>query len=396
MSHSTRIISADMGKGFILAAIAALSGYYPSILSNWVNAVEMQPLLNIFTGLTFGFFFFFYGLTIPFYVSKKINKGNASYDILKIIFARTLILLVVGILLANISRVNSRLTGIPAPLWSFLLIAAIFLVWNRYPEKDNNFFTVSGLRVVGLAVLVFLVLKFRSGSWENDGSLVPGYWELPGLAGWGFLISSLSWLALRNSLTGTFILWSFFFSLNILAGLEMNRYLDPVRPFIGVIIDGYIPVLVLSGHLAGIIVKRHSLSEIKKLLLPALLIAVIIIIAGIFLLRFFPIGNSFGNPAFALLISGSASLFFLLMFLKYDIKNKPISLNMFRITGQSFFTAYMIYLVISAIIKTTGADSLIYTDSTSSLLRMAAAIFVSLTIVILTYLLHKAGIKLKF
>jgi len=192
MSHTNRITSADIGKGFLLALIVFLAVYYPGLLKDWYDSAGMNPFLNILAGIAFGWFFFFSGITIPFYVSKKLNEGNTTFDIIKIILARTLILMVTGILVANTGRVNSELTGIPSVLWSILLITAIFLVWNRYPDRDNNFFTVSGLRITGLAIMVFLVLKFRSGSWENNGSLIPGYWELPGLAGWGFLVSSLA------------------------------------------------------------------------------------------------------------------------------------------------------------------------------------------------------------
>ena len=51
---------------------------------------------------------------------------------------------------------------------------AVFLFWNDYPKKNERFILITSLKLIGHVILVFLVLKFRSGKPENDGYLITG------------------------------------------------------------------------------------------------------------------------------------------------------------------------------------------------------------------------------
>ena len=44
----------------------------------------------------------------------------------------------------------------------------------------------------------------------------------------------------------------------MLSGLNMLDYLDPVKPILGIIIDGNVPLIVLTGLIAGLIIKNTS------------------------------------------------------------------------------------------------------------------------------------------
>ena len=396
MTHNNRIVSVDIAKGFILLIIIALTDYYPGILRIWFNSEPLPSSLNIISGLSFTAFFYLSGITFPFFVSKKINQNNSTNEIIRMIFARTLILITVGMLLENISRVDASLTGLSQPLWTFFLITAIFLTWNRYPDRDNNFFTVNGLRVAGLAILVFLVLKFNSGTYENNGSLIPGCWELPGLLGWGFLVSSLTWLALHNSLTGTFTVWLFFFSLNVISALGLNDYLDPARKYFGVLIDGFIPSIVLAGHLTGILLKKYPVSELLK---PALIIGgagVLFIISGILSVRFFPLSDSFNNPSLTLAGTGTASLLFILLYIFTELRKPGLRAGFAGTAGAGFFSAYLIYFFISSAIALTGINLLFYKTSGIFLIKAGGSVAFALIIILSGNLLARTGIRLKF
>ena len=76
-------------------------------------------------------------------------------------------------------------------LWSILMLIGVFLIWNKYPENDKNFFTIAGLKLAGMALLVFLVFKFKSGKVVNNGSLITSWWGILGLIGWGYLVAAL-------------------------------------------------------------------------------------------------------------------------------------------------------------------------------------------------------------
>ncbi|HRR15269.1 MAG TPA: hypothetical protein P5320_00980 [Bacteroidales bacterium] len=396
MVHTDRIGAVDVAKGIALLVIVALTDYSPGIINDWFSSTLETPFLNILATLSFGTFFYLSGITIPFYVSKKINEGHSSPEIIRMIFARTLILLVVGMMLSNYDRVNSSLTGFSGSLWLVLLVIAIFLVWNRYPEREDIFFTVSGLRILGLAILVFLVLKFNSGSFENSGSLIPGSWELPGMLGWGFLISALIWLALRNSIAGTLLALLFFLALNIIGALGLNPYLDPARKYAGIIIDGFIPAIILAGHTTGVLLKRYPESEYPKLSLVILFIAIIFIVSGIFTLKFFPEGTTFNNPAWVLTSTGAASMLFVILLWLTDLRKTPLRLPVTETAGKNFITAYILFFLVSGLISLSKLNILIYKTSDSLLIKTAGSVFLSFVIIFITSSLARVGIRLKF
>lgn len=396
MTHNDRIGSADTAKGIILLIIIALTDYYPGFLQLWFSNGPLPSAINIIGAFSLTAFFFLSGITIPLFLTQKIYNGNSTHEIIRMIFARALILVTAGVLLANIPRVDAGLTGLSRPLWTIMLVAAIFLVWNRYPDRENNFFTVSGLRITGLAILVFLVFKFNSGSYENNGSLVPGCWELPGLLGWGFLVTALVWLALRNSITGTLFAWLFFLSLNFISALGLNDFLDPVRKYFGVLIDGFIPSIVLSGHLAGVLLKRHPQAEHKK---TAMLIAgggIILVAAGILTGRILPEPGSFNNPAWALSGMGAASLLFIMLYWLIDIRKSDLRSGFLESAGAGFFTAYLIYFLITGLIDLSGLNILIYKTSASPLIKAGGSAVFSLIVVLIGNLSGRAGVRLKF
>jgi hypothetical protein len=391
-----RFNSIDIVKGFIIVLILVINVLFLTSVPFWHEGMNADSLSAGLQGILYTGLLFMFGVTIPFAISKKINNGLTGYEILRHIFARSLILITVGVLMVNTTRVDAELTGFSRYIWSVLFFAAVFLVWNRYSEKDNNFFTNTGLRLLGLAILVFLVFKFKSGTYENNGSLIPGWWELPGLAGWGYLVTALTFLALRNSVTGTLIVWLFFLGLNSLHYFGMARFLEPVRPYFGIIVDGYIPSVVLAGSITGIILKKSPLSEIKK---PALLIAFSSLLLGssavLLKMYIFP-GGFFGNPAFAVISSAATVLFFIIIFWLDEIAGMMKWSPIIKQAGENALMAYIIQFLLFNLAWLTGADLFFFTGSENMLYTLAGSVVWALVILAATLFLLRINIRLKF
>jgi hypothetical protein len=336
------------------------------------------------------------GMTIPFSISAKISEGLDVYDIMRRIFARSLILITVGVLMVNTTRVEPELTGLSKNIWALLLFIAIFLVWNRYPEKENNFFIISGLRLAGLATLLFLVFRFRSGSYENNGSLIPGWWELPGLAGWGYLVAGLTYLAFRNSIAGTLAVWALFLALNFLSALNLSDFLDPVRPYFGVLLDGYIPVIVLSGHLAGVLLKRYPVNEYHKPLIVMLISGVIMTGAGITLNIWLLPDGVYGNPAWALICSGIAILLFSLLFWLDEILKVINPAVIFKPAGSNIFSIYILQFLLFNLAALAGLNIFFFLKPGSVLLNIAGSAVWVLLVIWISALLARFSVRLKF
>jgi heparan-alpha-glucosaminide N-acetyltransferase len=396
MNSQSRIGAIDILKGLIILSILFINVFFLANQPLWTGNQGTPRIAVILAGIIYPALIFLIGMTVPFSITKRINEGLAANEIIRHIFGRSVILITIGVMMVNTSRVEPQLTGFSRYLWAILLFIGIFLTWNKYPEKDNNFFTVSGLRLLGLATLVFLIFRFRSGTLENNGSLIPGWWELPGLAGWGFLIAGLTYLAFRNSLVGTLAIWAIFLALNILSWLNMTTALDPVRPYLGVLLNGYIPVIIITGQLAGILVKKYPQNEIGKLSVIILIAGIIMIAAGLFLYKYYFTEGIFGNPSWALISSGIALLAFI-GFFWFDERLKLMNWGiMIKPAGEYMFTIYILQFLLFNIAWLTGADIFFFLKPGALLLNIAGSLIWTFLVIGTASLLIRFNIRLKF
>ena len=391
-----RVNSIDTTRGLIIILILLFNFFFINFLPLWPSFNEENSIFNIAGGLLYPAFIFIYCVTVPFSVTKKINEGDDRYEISRSIFARALILITIGVLLVNTVRVEPAETGLSRFLWSSFLIVAIFFVWNRYTEKENNFFITTGLRLIGLAALVILVFKFRSGSYENNGSLIPGWWELPGLTGWAYLVAAFSYLLLRNSLAGTGILLVLFLALNVSGYFGYIDFLNPIRPYFGVLTGGYIPVIALSGLLTGITIRKFTVSNSRWTVFVMMIYGIVNLAAGIISVRLLFPGAIYGNPAWALIATGAALILFSAVFFLDDVQNAFYWPGFLRNTGINMITAYIIPFFLLNLAGLTGLNILFFQEYQNPLISLlASGVWVSLIILVLNLLL-KLNIRLKF
>jgi heparan-alpha-glucosaminide N-acetyltransferase len=395
MTQGQRFHSIDIMKGILILLMLFVNNHFLPNLPPWLSTVDPGNNSWGIPGWVFPGFLFMFGMTVPFMVSKKINENFSINEIIRHIFARTIILLAIGVLMVNINRVNHELTGFGKDLWALLMYLAVFLVWNRYQEKENNFFTFIGLKFIGLAIIIFLIFRFRSGSFENNGSLITGWWDIPGLLGWGFLVSSFTFLAFRNSIIGTFLIWSAFLSLNIFAQLKLTEFLNQFRPYLGIIIDGHIPLILLSGHLAGLVLKRFSASDYKKIIFILSVISLIMVLTGFFLRKWIFTTRISGNPGIALICCGMTLLIFILIYWFADIRKNDRWFVFLKPAGENALTTYIFPNIIYHLIWISGLPVLFYQNSGNIFINNLGSALWAIIMIWLTSVLIRLTIRLK-
>ena len=395
MTTGERYHSIDIVKGIMVLLLLFVSALcLPDILPWFSDGKPLTGGVDISAWVISGFLFMA-GMTVPFNISKKINNNVPTYEISRGIIGRSIILIMIGILMVNTHRVNTELTGFNNWIWSGLMFVAVFLVWNRYQDEENKFFTITGLRLIGLALLVFLVFKFRSGSFENGGSLIPGWWELPGLMGWGYLITAFTYLALRNSILGTVIMLLIFFLLNIFSQLGLTDFFNPFRPFIGVITDGYVPFILLSGHFTSLILKRYSESETPKIVKSILSAAALSIVPGIILMKLMTLSGSNQNPSIALISNGICMLMFLFFHWLIDLKKYGRWFGFFKPAGENALTAYLFSFVIYNILWLCRIPVFFFRQSAIPFINIAASGVLAILMMVLVSIIIKLNVRLK-
>jgi heparan-alpha-glucosaminide N-acetyltransferase len=394
MTQSNRIYSIDIMRGLTLVLMLFVNDLNMEGVPAWLGHMKAD-----FDGMgladwVFPGFLFMVGMAIPYSIGNRLVKGETTFSLARHIIIRTVSLLIIGVLTLNVGRVNPEFTGMSKNLWAILMLTGVFLIWNKYIENDRNFFTIAGLRLAGIALLVFLVFKFRSGEMVNNGSLITGWWGILGLIGWGYLVSAFLYIAVRDNILCTIIAWLFFLALNILSELNLLEALNPVKPLLGVIVGGTMPFIVISGLLTTLILKKLSTNHIRTI---AVIIAfgIFCIATGFLLRHWFIISKIKGTPSWGFICNGISMILFALLYWIIDIKKITKWTFFLKPAGENSLTTYLAPDIIYYLIGSTGIQILYYQESHIPLVVIAGSVLWALLMVGLTALLVRFNIKLK-
>jgi len=395
MTNDNRILSIDIMRGLTLVLMLFVNDLYMPGVPAWLghraaNFDGMGLADWVFPG-----FLFMVGMAIPYSIGKRILQKQETTKIARHIIIRTISLLIIGVMMLNSGRVNPELTGIGKNLWALLMYIGVFLTWNNYKENDKNFFTITGLRLTGIAVLVFLVFKFKSGEIENNGSLITGWWGILGLIGWGYLVAAFVYLASPDNILNTVVAFLFFLVMNILEKLDMLYYLNPVKPVLGVIIEGNVPLIVISGMITTLILKKYSKIESLKTILIIVSIGILSITAGFILRKWFIISKIQATPSWGLICNGISIILFAVLYWIIDIKKHTRWTFFLKPAGENSLTTYLAPDILYYMIWSTGIPILFYKQSGIPMIVIAGSVVWALLMVGLTALLVRFNIRLK-
>lgn len=395
MTNQSRILSIDIMRGLTLLLMLFVNDLNMNVAPAFMGHTDAD-----FDGMgladwVFPGFLFIAGMSIPFAITNRISKGLTQTDNIKHILYRTVSLIVIGILMLNTSRVDPELTGISKNLWALLMYFAVFLVWNNYRSKDEKPFTVTGFRLAGVGLLIILIFKFKSGQPENDGSLITGWWGILGLIGWGYLAAALTYILCRNSLLLTALAAALFLGLNILASLGLSTFLDPARPLLGVIIDGNVPFIVVSGTFVGLMLKNSAGTGNKTLIRNLVISSVLSLAAGFLLREWFILSKIKATPSWGLVCTGISVLVFTIIYVISDVFGKTGWAEFFRPAGENSLTTYLVPNILYHLIWMGGLPVFFYKQSQILPIVIGGSIIWAILMVWLAAFLKRLGISLK-
>jgi len=394
MENRPRIASVDIMRGLTLLLMLFVNDLNMKVAPAWLGHMEAD-----FDGMgladwVFPGFLFITGMAIPFAISGRIKRNEPVSGILLHIAIRTVSLMVIGILMLNSGRVNPEATGMNRNLWALLMYISVFLVWNDYPKgKHKLLFTI--LRAAGVATLIFLAIIFRSGSADDPGWMITGWWGILGLIGWGYLTASLIYVAFRDSVAWTMAAVIFFLIINILDQSGVLGFLDPVRPVLGILIQGNVPLIVLTGMFAGILIRKLKKSGDEKIILMLIVMGIISLALGFFLRKWFIISKLLATPSWGMICSGISFLVFAAIYWLADVRGLTGWADFVRPAGRYSLTTYLAPNILYHAIWMSSVPVLIYKQSSEPLVVILGSIAWALLMSGLTAILARMHIKLR-
>jgi len=393
--HHNRIISIDIMRGLTLFLMLFVNDLYVSGVPSWMvhtraNFDGMGLADWVFPG-----FLFMVGMSVPFAIKGRINKGQTRLQLLGHILTRTVSLLIIGVLMLNTGRLSPELSWINKQLWAILMYVCVFLVWNLYPKNNKLRYFFLGMKGAGIIGLIILAAIFRSGTEGHVGWMQTGWWGILGLIGWGYLAAALTYFLIRDKLLGVALIWLVFVLLNLLSQLGITDFLNPVKPVLGVFIDGNTPSIVLAGLLTSLIFRKLLKKNFKTVVFVLIFTGAGALTAGFFLRNWFIISKIKATPSWAMICNGISLLLFALVFLITDILKKVRWAALFKWVGQNSLTTYLAPDIVYYSIWGLGLPVFFYKQDSSQWLAVAGSLAWAFLMVLFSILLSKLKVRLK-
>lgn len=190
---SKRILSIDAFRGitfFLMIIVNEIHGV--TDISPWLKHMPADANAMSFPDIVFPAFLFIVGMSIPFGLKQRQQRGDHFLQLNWHITTRALALIIMGVFMVNAeSGYHQASMPISINTWAMLSYLAFFLIWGNIQRERLL------LRAVGILLLLSLALVYRGGVAGQTGMTVQ-WWGILGLIGWAYFIACLFFQLSRN------------------------------------------------------------------------------------------------------------------------------------------------------------------------------------------------------
>ena len=213
---TTRIATIDVFRAitmFLMLFVNEIPGLKQ--IPHWMLHAEMNEDMLGFSDIIFPCFLFVMGMSVPFAILKREEKGMSLGNTLWHIVERTLALIVMGLFTVNMGSYDGEVTGLPYSWYVILWVVSVFLIWNLYPKAEGMRKRLfQGMKMAGILLMVGLFCIFEG---KNGAVFAPKWWGILGLIGWTYLVTTIVFLIVRTRLVYMTLAWVLFLALAVLS-----------------------------------------------------------------------------------------------------------------------------------------------------------------------------------
>ncbi|KAA9355334.1 DUF5009 domain-containing protein [Larkinella humicola] len=341
--------------------------------------------------VVFPAFLFIVGMSLPFAIDNRRKKGDTDLQLVGHVLLRSVALLTMGVFLVNGESINETATGLPRLLWNVLCCTSFILVWNSYPKSAPKWLS-TGLKTVGLLILLVLAVLYRGGDAEKITRFEPHWWGILGLIGWSYLAAALVTVFARNRFFVLLAAWCGF------ALLSMLSLADRLPSAID-----FIPAAIRGGTLAGLSMGGVVIATLfqyyrkqddnRRMTLVFLGTAVLLTGLSVITRPYWGLSKLDATPAWLFLCSAFTILAFTAIYWIADVKGKSQWFQFIKPAGTDTLLCYLIPYFAYATTAFLGIrlpDVLL----TGGIGLLKSFLFALLSVWI-TRMLGKAGVRLK-
>lgn len=349
---TTRILSIDILRGITMALmifvndLASVHG-----LSKWTYHFPARVDAMSYVDMVFPTFLFVVGMAIPLATRQRLARNPSLGSLWGHILLRTLGLVVLGLILANVDFAAPALTHLNNNLWGILALAGAILIW-LVPRPSLGRRTVLTLRLVGLLLVAAMAILFRRLMPPTPAARAGAvrwidfsYPEILGLIGLTYLGVCLLYIPTRRFRWAP-LLWLIALLLfNIAActhSLPLGRHIEHIPMYINLFDNGAMATITFAGILVStLFLGPLALSTTRARVTAGLSFGVATFALGYALLPF-GISKIRATPTWALWSISAATLLFVLLFWLLDLRHITRWAAPFRAPGSNTLLTYLL------------------------------------------------------
>jgi predicted acyltransferase len=387
---STRLISIDAFRALIMIMMIFVNDLWTLVdIPSWLEHVSADTDGMGLADIVFPAFLFIVGLSVPYAIQSRKNKGDNNVRIFLHILSRTIALLVMGLFLVNAENYSDD-AEVPRGIWMILLIVAFFLIWLDYKNPKSRF--VMTLKGIGVLLLILLISTFETNNGDGIRAMGISWWGILGLIGWAYFISSSVYLFSGGKpwiQIIALLFFVFFSSANSLGWLEP---LGALKDYVWISGDGSMPALSMAGILTAIAYKQLT-SKDRTFWIYTVALAILLILFGVVTRPLWGISKIKATPSWTTICAGIAVIGFLLTVYITDVKKITRWYKPIKPAGTSTLTSYLLPYIHYAILGIVWIQLPVFFRTGA--VGLTKSLLYAIAIVLATGLLEKRNIRLK-
>jgi len=349
-----------------------------------------------FVDLVFPAFLFIAGMSIPFALGARLDRGESPGRSLLPILARTAALLLIGVLMVNESPDSAKL-GWPAARWSTLMYLAAIAAFGEFAPRA----AAIAVRAAGFVLLAWLAFAFVGPDGHRIITLAPfslhhEWWGILGLIGWAYLVGAIAFLLFRGNRTALLGCMALLLCLYPAerSGLFHNLWLAAHVGFGGTL--GSQAAITVGGILLASMLLDPALTPVRSRVRFTLLFSAATAAAALLVHGLYGIGKNSATPSWCLWACAIIATLWLLLYLAVDVKAWGFIGRPLAAAGQNVLLAYLVSEMLPSAFALIRLDGWYGRLAEPGLLfALARSVGCAIAILAVTTALNRRGFRLK-
>ena len=391
-SIATRINSIDILRALTMILMIFVNDLWSlKNIPAWLGHVEHGVDGIGLADTVFPAFLFIVGMSMPFALQARKQKGDTTWQLVQHVLTRALALLIMGVFLVNGESINATASGLPRLLYNTMCCLSFILIWN-VEGKNANKFLANISKMIGVITLLILAYYYRGGKDPNIEYFAPHWWGILGLIGWAYLASGLVTVFAKDNFYIIAGAWIFFAILSMVshAGMlpaSLSFIPDAIR-------GGTLTGLTMGGVLTAYIFQYfRNKDDDKKLTITLLVFSAVLIVLSVLTRPYWGLAKLGATPAWLFLCSAFTIIAFMVIYWMVDVYGRDAWTAIVRPAGTNTLLCYLIPYFAYATTRLIGVHLPGFMLEGS--IGLIKSLLFALLCVGITGLLNKNGVRLK-